>query len=90
MFDACKPVGDEGDVGVGTFGRGGADGLVWAACAGIAFSCEVGFGTGAMFRFGGDKFGSVLQRGGEVDLDGLLKGEGHGGGGNTESVGSQR
>ena len=49
VLDAGEAGGYEGDVGVGTFGSGGADGLVGAAGAGIAFAGKVGFGAGAVF-----------------------------------------
>ena len=62
----------ERDVWVGTFGGGGADGLVGTAGAGIALACKFGFGAGTVFGFGGDEGGVVFEGGGEVDLDGLF------------------
>jgi hypothetical protein len=41
--------GYQGDVGVWALWRGCADGLVWAAGAGVALACLVGFGAWAVF-----------------------------------------
>ena len=68
----------EGDVGVGAFGRGGADGLVGTAGAGGAGAGEVGGGAGTVFGFGGDEGRGVFEGGGEVDLDGGFDGGGGG------------
>lgn len=40
---------DDRDVGVGAFGRGGADLLVWATGTGIALTSLLGFRTWAVF-----------------------------------------
>lgn len=48
VFDAREAGGDQRNVGVRAFGGGGADELVGAASAGVAFAGEVGFGAGAV------------------------------------------
>ena len=44
--------GDDWDVGVGAFGRGGADLLVWATGTGIALSSLLGFRAWTVFCVG--------------------------------------
>ena len=39
MSDGGETAGDEGDVGVRAFGRGGADGLVGTSGACVALAC---------------------------------------------------
>ena len=48
VADGGKTGGDEWDVGVGPLGCGGADGLVGATRAGVAFACCFGLWTGAV------------------------------------------
>lgn len=48
MLDGSETGGDERDIGIRTFGSGGAYLLVRTASAGIAFACTLRFGTGAM------------------------------------------
>lgn len=52
MFYSGEARGYDGDVWVGPFRGGGADGLVGAAGAGVTFAREVGFWTGAVFCWG--------------------------------------
>jgi hypothetical protein len=49
VSDGGEARGYEGDVGVWALWRGCADGLVWAAGAGVALACLVGFGAWAVF-----------------------------------------
>lgn len=48
MLNGSETGGDERNIGIRAFGSGGADLLVRAAGAGIAFACTLRFGTGAM------------------------------------------
>lgn len=48
MLDRSETGSDERDIGIRTFGSGGADLLVRTASAGITFACTLGFGTGTM------------------------------------------
>lgn len=49
MSDLRKAFGDDGDIGIGAFGGGGADGLVGTTGAGIAFTGLFRLGAWAMF-----------------------------------------
>lgn len=49
MSDLREALGDDWDVGVGAFGRGGADLLVWTAGTGITLACFLGLGAWAVF-----------------------------------------
>lgn len=70
VLNAAEASGDEGDIGVGPFGSGGAYFLVGTAGASGFFAGESGFRTGAVGGFGGDEGGGVFEGSGEVDLDG--------------------
>lgn len=63
---------DYGDVRVGAFGGGGADGLVWAAGAGVCFAGFLGLGAWAVFGLWGYEVGGGFGGGREIDLGGLL------------------
>ena len=49
MSDLRQAFSDDGDIGIGAFGGGGADGLVGTASAGIAFTSLFRLGAWAMF-----------------------------------------
>lgn len=49
MLDGRKTGSDEGNVGIGAFGSGSADLLVWTAGASIALAGALRFGTRAVF-----------------------------------------
>jgi hypothetical protein len=49
VSDGGEARGYDGDVGVWAFWRGRADGLVWAAGAGVALACLVGFRPWTVF-----------------------------------------
>lgn len=49
MTDLRQAFGDDGDIWIGAFGGGGADGLVGTTGAGIAFTGLFRLGTWTMF-----------------------------------------
>lgn len=49
MSDLGEAFCDDGDIGIGAFGSGCADGLVGTASTGITFACPLGLGARAVF-----------------------------------------
>ena len=52
VSDLRKALGDDGDIWIGAFGSGGADGLVGTAGAGIALTGLFRLGTWTVFFYG--------------------------------------
>lgn len=77
MLYPSEALRDDWDVGVRSFGCGGAYLLIGTAGAGIAFSCFLRLGAGTVFWFWGDEFGLCLWRVLEVDLLWLYEGGCH-------------